>query len=149
MTKNDKTKNILMLIGGLLMIICSFSIIITSLYFGVTETTAIVYKVIPWLFLVGALMFTVCQRLLAIPSTNFTLNRLFSIQLLSGCLFVVSGLLLVENFNGIINQWLVNDINSYILYYQIVHNNWVVFLIIGSFLQIYTTYRISFELKKN
>ena len=75
------------------------------------------------------------------------MNRLLSIRFLSGICFIVSGLFMVEQYNGFLKPVLVSDINSYMLYMQIVHNNWVVLLLIGSLLQLYTSYRLSAEIK--
>ena len=37
---------------------------------------------------------------------------------------------------------------SYFLYVRIVHNNWVVLVLIGAILQMYTTHRIASEIEK-
>lgn len=83
------------------------------------------------------------QRSMAINSANFTLNRLYSLQFLSGFCFIIAGLLMVEQYWELIKPFIVKDLESYYLYMRAVINNWVVLLLIGGLIQIYTTHRIA------
>ena len=78
------------------------------------------------------------------------MNRLLSIRFRSFRSILLreqQGLFMVEQYNGFLKPVVVSDISSYMLYMQIVHNNWVVLLLIGSLLQLYTSYRLSAEIK--
>ena len=70
-------------------------------------------------------------------------------MLVSDMLFVVAGLLMVEQTHNyllplFINH-LENGLNAYLLY---IMNKWVVVLLVAGILQIYSTHRISNELAK-
>lgn len=105
--------------------------------------------VVPWMFLVGALLFVIMQRMQTYSGTDMTVRRLRSIQLLSGICFVVAGLLMVENYYHFVQPLVVKTMESYFTYLQVVHNNWVVLMLIGAILQMYTTHRLSSELNKD
>lgn len=104
--------------------------------------------VTPWLFLAGAIAFVAIQRIQSYTGQSLTLRRLRSIQFLSGICLIFAGLFMLENYYHFVEGLVVTDIHSYITYMQIVHNNWVVLMLVGAILQMYTAHRISYELKK-
>lgn len=136
----------LMLAGAALMVAGAVLVMCAVLVMQ-EEHRTLTLAVAPWAFLAGTVVYVLVQRLQAEKSASLTVNRLLSIRFLSGICFIVSGLFMVEQYNGFLKPVLVSDINSYMLYMQIVHNNWVVLLLIGSLLQLYTSYRLSAEIK--
>ena len=136
----------LMLTGAALMVAGAVLVMCAVLVMQ-EEHRTLTLAVAPWAFLAGTVVYVLVQRLQAEKSASPTVNRLLSIRFLSGICFIVSGLFMVEQYNGFLKPVVVSDINSYMLYMQIVHNNWVVMLLIGSLLQLYTSYRLSAEIK--
>lgn len=136
----------LMLAGAALMVAGAVLVMCAVLVMQ-EEHRTLTLAVAPWAFLAGTVVYVLVQRLQAEKSASLTVNRLLSIRFLSGICFIVSGLFMVEQYNGFLKPVVVSDINSYMLYMQIVHNNWVVLLLIGSLLQLYTSYRLSAEIK--
>lgn len=136
----------LMLTGAALMVAGAVLVMCAVLVMQ-EEHRTLTLAVAPWAFLAGTVVYVLVQRLQAEKSASLTVNRLLSIRFLSGICFVVSGLFMVEQYNGFLKPVVVSDISSYMLYMQIVHNNWVVLLLIGSLLQLYTSYRLSAEIK--
>lgn len=136
----------LMLTGAALMVAGAVLVMCAVLVMQ-EEHRTLTLAVAPWAFLTGTVVYVLVQRLQAEKSASLTVNRLLSIRFLSGICFIVSGLFMVEQYNGFLKPVVVSDISSYMLYMQIVHNNWVVLLLIGSLLQLYTSYRLSAEIK--
>lgn len=136
----------LMLTGAALMVAGAVLVMCAVLVMQ-EEHRTLTLAVAPWAFLAGTVVYVLVQRLQAETSASLTVNRLLSIRFLSGICFIVSGLFMVEQYNGFLKTVLVSDISSYMLYMQIVHNNWVVLLLIGSLLQLYTSYRLSAKIK--
>lgn len=136
----------LMLAGAALMVAGAVLVMCAVLVMQ-EEHRTLTLAVAPWAFLAGTVVYVLVQRLQAEKSASLTVNRLLSIRFLSGICFIVSGLFMVEQYNGFLKPVVVSDISSYMLYMQIVHNNWVVLLLIGSLLQLYTSYRLSAEIK--
>lgn len=138
--------HMLMLTGAALMVAGAVLVMCAVLVMQ-EEHRTLTLAVAPWAFLAGTVVYVLVQRLQAEKSASLTVNRLLSIRFLSGICFIVSGLFMVEQYNGFLKPVVVSDISSYMLYMQIVHNNWVVLLLIGSLLQLYTSYRLSAEIK--
>lgn len=92
-----------------------------------------------WVFLAGAIAFGVIQSSQRYDGTNITLRRLKNIQNLACLALVVAGLLMVDTANMLLRPLF----NSHVLYLQTVYNKWVVLMLIGCVLQLYTTLRIS------
>lgn len=136
-----------MLAGGMLMVLAAGANMFASLM-SEAEWAQLTLAVAPWLFIVGAVLFVAIQRLQTYDGNSLTIRRLRSIQLLSGISFLVAGLLMVENVNHFLQPLVVSDLNSYFTYVQVVHNNWVVFVLIGAVLQMYTAHRLSSEMQK-
>lgn len=136
----------LMLTGAALMVAGAVLVMCAVLVMQ-EEHRTLTLAVAPWAFLAGTVVYVLVQRLQAEKSASLTVNRLLSIRFLSGICFIVSGLFMVEQYNGFLKPVVVSDISSYMLYMQIAHNNWVVLLLIGSLLQLYTSYRLSAEIK--
>lgn len=100
--------------------------------------------VVCWIFLVGALLFSLMQATQIYEGKNFVIRRLKRMMGLANLAFVLSGILMVDNVYHFF-QPLFPDPYSYVQY---VYNKWVVLLLIAAILEVYTTHRISSELKK-
>ena len=64
-------------------------------------------------------------------------------------LFVVSGLLMVEERYSIITGFLKEHPSAYITFVNVTYGKWVVMLLVGAILETYTIHRISNELEKD
>jgi hypothetical protein len=118
------------LVGGALMVVGAGCFV-----------TGFMQHVACWVFLVGAVMFTLMQSMQTYEGRNIAIRRLRRIMLLSDVLLIVSALLMYAS-DG--NPFQFDQIT----YVQYIGNNWVVALLIAALLQLYTTFRISKELEK-
>lgn len=143
----NKSNGVVMLIGGLLMVI-STGLLVASMLMSEYDWASVAAKIVPWTYIVGSATYVVAQRRDVADNGTLTLRRLYSIQLVSGICFVLAGLLMVENVYHFLRPLIVSSIDGYFTYIQFVHNNWVVLLLVGAILQMYTTHRISSEMKK-
>ena len=100
------------------------------------------------LFLLGAVCFGGMQMMQTYEGNNVVIRRLRRIMTLADVLFIVSGLLLLEqNFNFLMPLFQKNGMQGMIYYAQyVVHNNWVLVLFVAALLELYTMHRISSEL---
>ena len=125
------------LAGGVLMVIGAGMYV-----FGIRQVSS-------WLFLVGALAFATMQLRQVYEGSNFVIRRLRRIMIMADILFVVAGLLMVENaYNFLLpffQSHVQNGLNAYIIY---IMGKWVVLLLVAAILEVYTTHRISNELEK-
>lgn len=138
MRQLSKAESILFLIGGALMV------------FGVALNFFGIALVAPWLFVIGAILFAVMQISQRYDGKSITIRRLRKIMIIADVLFIVAGLMLVENnYHFTLPLFEKFGINGFIFYTQyIVHNNWVLVLFIAAILELYTIHRISSELGK-
>lgn len=137
MTPLNNFQSFLFLLGGIFMVS------------GVGAFVFFFYRdVACWLFLAGSLLFTTMQYMQRYKGSSFTLRRLQRIQTLSGILFILSALIMVDT----VHQYalpLFERYSSagYIQYMEILYNKWVLPLLVGAILQVYTGHRIGKELK--
>ncbi len=136
MEQLNKLQSIVMLLGAVLMVIGA------SLYVFGEHTVA------PIVFAPGTIAFSLMQYRQKYLGTDLTLRRLRRIVLAGAALFVVSALLMVENSYQIVYPLFSKTIDGWNAYVRYVHNNWVVALLVAAILQLYSTHRISAELKK-
>ncbi len=136
MEQLNKLQSIVMLLGAVLMVIGA------SLYVFGEHTVA------PIVFAPGTIAFSLMQYRQKYLGTDLTLRRLRRIMLAGAVLFVVSALLMVENSYQIVYPLFSKTIDGWNAYVRYVHNNWVVALLVAAILQLYSTHRISAELKK-
>lgn len=147
MTQNNKYNGIVMLLGGLTMVVCT-GLLIVSMLMSNYNWASVVAKIAPWAYIIGATAYVLAQRMDVKAGGTLTLRRLYSIQLVSGICFILAGVLMVEHVYHFIQPLVVSNIDSYFTYIQVVHNNWVVLLLVGAILQMYTAHRISYETRK-
>ena len=125
----NKWQNALFVTGALLMVVGAGGSVVR-------------WDAAPWLFGAGALAFTIMQMQQQYEGRNFTLRRLRRIVLFSDFLLLLTAALMF------ISRWPQLGGLDWLTYVNYVHNNWVVTLLIAAILQLYTTYRIDSELKK-
>jgi hypothetical protein len=137
MSQQSKRISILFLIGGLLMVI------------GVGCFVFLwQQKVVCWVFFAGAVLFSVVQMMQSYEGCGFTVRRLKRIQDMAGILFILSGILMVDTaYHFLLPLFSHRGDAGYYEYMGYVYNKWVVILLIAVFLEVYTTHRISSELK--
>ena len=133
MRQLSRIETVVFLVGGILMAIgagcCAF------LWHG---------NVFAWVYLLGALLFVAMQVRQRYEGNNPTVKRLRRIMLASGVFFILAGVLMVDTYNHFIARFMTY--HNYIAY---VYNKWVMFLLAGAILQMYSTHRISNELQKD
>ncbi len=140
MKQLSKIESILMLAGAVLMIVGA------ALYvLGGKD----MQPVAPCIFAPGTLLFAAMQARQEYQGTDITLRRLRRIMLTGAAFFVVSAVLMVENaYHFVFPLFMKMGIDGYNAYLNYIHNNWVVALLVAAVLQLYSTHRISSELKK-
>ena len=80
---------------------------------------------------------------------NFTVRRLRRIMSVGDVFFILSAVLMIEDvFHFIRPLFLKYGLEGYNNYINYVQNNWVVILLAAAMIEVYTTHRISSELKK-
>ena len=133
MRQLSRIETVVFLVGGILMAIgagcCAF------LWHG---------DVFAWVYLLGAVLFVAMQVRQRYEGSNPTVKRLRRIMLASGVFFILAGVLMVDTHMHFIAQFMTY--HNYIAY---VYNKWVMFLLAGAILQMYSTHRISNELQKD
>ena len=130
-------QNYILLIGAIMMVAG-----VGCIVFGIMpKATSII-------FCVGAISFALMQMTQTYEGNNITLKRLRHIMVLADIAFIISGLLMLENVYKFFFPIFANTIEGYNTYIHVVYNNWVVALLIGAVLEIYTTHRIAYVMKK-
>lgn len=138
MRQLTKTEAAILLAGALLMVVGA------GLYvFGIQGVS-------PWIFAVGAVAFAAMQLRQTYGGRDATLKRLRRIMSVGDALFMLSAALMLENNYHVLMPLFVKYIpDGYYHYVTYIHNNWVIILLVAAIIEIYTTHRISHELKKN
>lgn len=136
MKQLSKAESFLFLFGGLLMVVGA------GLY-----AFLLVQKISSVVFLVGAILFVAMQLRQRYLGSSITIRRLRRIMGIADVCFVLAGLLMVEQCYGFFAQKLMGNL-TYLVYLIYAARNWVVLLLIGALLEMYTTHRISGELQK-
>ena len=102
-------------------------------------------QVFGWIFLLGAFLFSTVQFMQTYSGASMMVKRLKRIMNLANLLFVLAGLLMVDNAFGVLRP-LFSDVTDYLNY---VYNKWVLLLLIAALLELSTPHRISSELGKD
>ena len=97
-----------------------------------------------WMFLIGTVLFSVIQSMQVYEGKSLVIHRLKRIQSVANILFVLSGISMVDTIYTFVGRWFENPQ----LYYAIFYGKWMVLMLIAAVLELYTTHRISHELKK-
>jgi len=129
----SRTQTIVMLIGGILMAVgagcCAF------LWHQ---------EIFSWVFLIGTIAFVSMQWQQRYDGDNMTIRRLRKIMIASGIFFLLAGLSLVDTHYHFLARFM--SWQTYISYF---YNKWVMLILAGAFLQLYSSHRISNELQKD
>lgn len=137
MRQLDKVQNAIFLGGAFMMVI------------GVG---CVVFGFMPFLmsivFALGCVLFALMQMSQVYDGNSLTVKRLRRIMVLGDFCFIISGLMVVENVYKVLLPYFCTSLQGQMFYTQYIHNNWVLFLLIGAVVEIYTTHRIAYELKK-
>lgn len=133
MRELTKSQAVLFLLGGVLMVLG-----VGSFVFMWHQEVAC------WVFLAGAVLFSVLQAMQVYEGQSFVIRRLKRLMGLAQLAFVLSGILMVDTVNFFLRPLFSNQL----VYIQYVYNKWVVLLLIAAILEVYTSHRISSELKK-
>lgn len=133
MKELTKTQRYLFLLGGTLMVIGSGTYVLMWNQ-----------QIVSWVFLSGAVLFAMIQFLQVYTGPSIVIRRLKRIMGLADILFIVAGLLMVDNAYGLLRPMFTHVVD----YLAYVYNKWVVILLIAALLEIYTMHRISSELEK-
>lgn len=97
-----------------------------------------------WVFLLGAVMFSVMQMMQTYDGNQLSVKRLKRIQSLADVLFVVSGILMADTAWGFFRPLFANVFT----YFTYIYNKWVVLLLIAAVVEVYTMHRLDHELSK-
>lgn len=97
-----------------------------------------------WLFLLGTVSFSVMQAMQLYEGPSQIIHRLKRIQTVADIFFVLSGISMVDT----VYAFARNCFSNYETYITYFYNKWVVFLLVAALIELYTTHRISHELKK-
>lgn len=138
MRQLTKTESLLFLAGGALMVLG-----VALNFFGIAT-------VAPWLFLLGAALFAAMQIRQTYNGQSLTLRRLKGIMTVADILFVIAGLLFVENNWGFLMRPFAGlGMKGWLFYVRyIAHNNWIIVLLIAAVIELYTVHRVSAELRR-
>ncbi|MGI6223246.1 MAG: hypothetical protein ACOYJG_06535 [Prevotella sp.] len=137
MKELNKWQSIIYMVGGGIMTLGAIG-------FAVVLWNIDIRRVCSWVYLVGAVMFTVMQTMQSYEGRNFVVRRLKRIQGIASLLFIIAGFLMIDNMWFVTRPFFNNDID----YLNTMANKWVLALLIGAILEMYTATRISMELKK-
>lgn len=137
MKQLSKLQSAIFLLGGVLMVVGA-----ASFAFGFIHPKMLLYT--SWLFLLGNILFSVMQAMQFYEGSSLVIHRLKRMQYVADIFFVFSGISMVDTVYAFARHWFSNQ-ETYITYF---YNKWVVFLLIAALLELYTTHRISHELKK-
>ncbi len=137
MRQLTKAESLIMVVGALLMAVAAVMYVFA------------VRKPASWIMLAGTGAFVAMQMRQKYEGTNITIRRLRSIMTVGNIFFVIAALLMVENaYQFLLPKFMENGIEGYNAYVHYIHNNWVVTLLVGAVIELYTTHRISSELEK-
>ncbi len=137
MRQLSKIQSVIFGLGGALMVIGA-----GCFAFGFIYPRMLLYT--SWGFMLGTVLFSVIQAMQCYEGISQVIHRLKRIQCLADIFFVLSGISMVDTVYAFARHWFSNY-ETYITYF---YNKWVLFLLIAAVLELYTTHRISHELKK-
>ena len=129
-------QSILFIIGGVLMVVGAGCMAFGFIY-------PLLCQIVSWLFLLGAVLFSVMQMQQTYDGLNFTVKRLKKLQTVADLFFVLAGLSAVETTHQFMRGYF--EMQAYSTYFG---NKWVVFMLVAAMIELYTVHRIDHELKK-
>lgn len=133
----SKIQSAIFALGGVLMVVGAGCFAFKVFMPKLVMTTS-------WLFLLGTVLFSIIQSMQVYEGKSLVIHRLKKIQNLANILFVLSGISMVDTIYTFVGRWFENPQ----LYYAIFYGKWMMLMLIAAILELYTTHRISHELKK-
>ena len=137
MKQLTKVESIVYLLGGITMVAGA------GLY-----AFLLIQPIACWLMLVGAILFALMQSRQRYLGTVLAIRRLRKIMSLAGWGFILAGIFMVEDAYHFLRPIFTGSLDGYSSYVSIFHHNWVILLLISAVIEMYTTHRISYELKR-
>lgn len=137
MRQLNTIQNYIFLLGAIMMVIGT-GCVVFQLY---VHSMSIV-------FCIGTISFALMQMSQTYDGNNHVIKRLRHLMIIGDICFIISGLLMIENVYKLILPFMSTSIEGLMIWQQYINNNWVIPLLIGAVFEIYTTHRISYELKK-
>ena len=137
MKQLTKVESIVYLLGGITMVAGA------GLY-----AFLLIQPIACWLMLVGAILFALMQSRQRYLGTVLAIRRLRKIMSLAGWGFILAGIFMVEDAYHFLRPIFTGSLDGYSSYVSIFHHNWVILLLISAIIEMYTTHRISYELKR-
>lgn len=107
--------------GGVIMLISALGFLFVPAVFSYT-------------YIIGSLMFASMQMLMSYEGNSFVIRRLRRQQLFGDFMLMLAGPMMILNHTEVMGYYLRNE--------------WMLALLIGALLQLYTSFRIPSELKK-
>lgn len=135
--KMTKIQNYIFLAGAMMMVIG-----VGCKIFGFLP------EIMTIVFVLGCISFALIQMSQTYDGNNFTIRRLRKIMIFGDVCFIISGLLMLEDTFHLIFPYMATSIEGYNNYVHYVHHNWVVALLVGAILELYSTHRMSYEFRK-
>ena len=128
MKQLNKVENVIFLLGAVMM---------------VAGAVANVFQVgwASYVFAMGVAAYVLMQFKQSYEGTSTTVMRLRQVVMVSDVLFILTSLLMFANNDNLFGF-------DALTYAQYIHNNWVVTLLVGAVLQLYTYWRLGVELPK-
>ena len=128
MKQLNKVENVIFLLGAVMM---------------VAGAVASVLQVgwASYVFAMGVAAYVLMQFKQSYEGTSTTVMRLRQLVIVSDVLFILTSLLMFANNDNLFGF-------DALTYAQYIHNNWVVTLLVGAVLQLYTYWRLGVELPK-
>lgn len=135
--------------GGLMMVLGAGANMVADMpVISEPSTAELVHKIGACVFFLGALCFAAMQIQQKYEGSDLAIMRLRRMMVVGDVAFVLSGLFLIEKcFRVIFPLFATNE--GYMFYVQYINNNWVVLLLIATFLEMYSTHRIAYLIKKS
>ncbi len=99
-------------------------------------------------FAIGAVAFAAMQMMQTYDGKDIVIRRLRRIMVIGDMCFILAALLMLESNLQILFPLVATTVDGYNAWVHYVYNNWVVALLVAAILEMYTTHRISSELKK-
>ena len=124
------------MLGGVLMVVGA-----ACFAFGFSHPQLV--QVTSWGFLLGTVLFSVIQSMQTYEGKSPVIHRLKRIQNVANILFIFAGISMVDTVYTFTEKWLGNPQ----LFYSILYGKWIVVMLVASILELYTTFRISHEMK--
>ena len=120
MKELTKFQSVLLYSGAVILLVSALGFMFSSLF--------------AYSYLLGALLFGAMQVMMTYEGSSITIRRLRRQQIFGAFMLVLAGPLMICNHTPVLGYRLFNE--------------WMVALLIGALLQLYTSFRIPSELKK-